>query len=71
MSFFTKFKPYWDRFVWDVKHLFDRKAINPYVAAGEGDLKPKNRTAVEDIGHAVKNLKVEAERIIKDEDHAG
>jgi hypothetical protein len=45
----------WARLLWDVTHLFS-KAHNPYVAAGEGDMLPKNRTALEDITHAIENV---------------
>lgn len=59
-----RFRPFWDRFVWDLKHLADDE-INPYVAAGEGDALPKNRTGLEDVTHAFKNLFVEGWRIMR------
>ena len=64
-----KMRPYWARLWWDISHIitFRWTAINPYVAAGEGDLKPKNRTAWEDVTHAIKNIWVEYARI-KDND---
>jgi hypothetical protein len=44
------------RVKWNLAHLFDRKSVNPYVAAGEDDLKPKQRTGWEDLFHSIKNL---------------
>ena len=58
-------KPFRDRFQWDKDHFFDRKSYNPFVAAGEGDAKPKNRTGFQDYFHALKNLYVESRRIKK------
>ena len=46
---------YWKRFFWNVAHLFSNE-LNPYVLHGEDDLKPKERTAREDIFHSLKNL---------------
>jgi len=46
----------WARLWWDVRHLLDFKSYNPMVAAGEGDLKPKNRTGLEDVTHAIENV---------------
>jgi len=48
-------KQRWRRFVWDLKNLANND-VNPFVLVGEGDLKPKRRTAIEDIPHALKNL---------------
>ena len=53
------------RFWWDVRNVFNRHDVNPYVAAGEGDSKPKKRTGFEDITHATKNLWVEWRRLKK------
>jgi hypothetical protein len=46
---------YTDRFVWNLKNLFNKK-LNPYVLNGEDDLEPKKRTAIEDLFHSFKNL---------------
>ena len=59
-----RFKPYWDRWVWDIKNIANDEP-NPFVLAGEGDLLPKRRSGFEDIGHATKNLFVEGWRIVK------
>ena len=59
-----RFAPYWHRFAWDVRNLFNNDA-NPYVLQGEGDALPKRRTGFEDITHAFKNLFVEGWRILK------
>lgn len=48
-------KDRWARFMWNLKHLASDEP-NPYVLEGEGDLKPKRRTAFEDITHSLKNL---------------
>lgn len=45
----------WARLWWDVKNIFNNR-LNPYVLHGEGDLKPKKRTAREDITHAIENV---------------
>jgi len=50
-----KVNKYWARFFWDLGHLFS-KTLNPYVLHGEDDLDPVERTALQDIGHAFKNL---------------
>ena len=47
------------RLMWDVHHIFDWESNNPYVSAGEGGSKPKNRTGLEDFFHALVNLPVE------------
>lgn len=62
-SFGEKMEPFVERLRWDFEHLFDRKSFNPWVTAGEGDSKPKNRTGFEDLFHALKNIPVEALRI--------
>jgi len=59
-------EPY-KRLKWDFRHVLDSSSGNPYVAAGEGDAKPKNRTGFEDLSHAIKNLFVEARRARKHE----
>jgi len=55
------------RLKWDFRHVLDASSSNPYVAAGEGDAKPKHRTGFEDLSHAIKNLFVEARRARKHE----
>lgn len=57
-------KPFWDRLQWDWDHLLDSD-INPFVKAGEGDAKPKERTGFEDITHAIKNIWVESRKLKK------
>lgn len=47
-----------DRLKWNFKNLGSDE-YNPFVAAGEGDSKPKNRTAWEDVTHSIKNVWVE------------
>jgi len=46
---------YYKRFFWNLSHLSSNEP-NPYVLNGEDDLKPKRRTAWEDLGHSFKNL---------------
>jgi len=58
-----RMKPYFDRLEWDKKHLWDFKSYNPYISTPEGDLKPKNRTGMQDYGHALKNIGVEWKRL--------
>lgn len=58
-------EPYIQRLAWDFEHLFDGKSVNPWVRAGEGDAKPKNRTGFEDVTHAIKNVAVEWGRIVR------
>lgn len=60
----AKMQPYRDRFWWNMHHLFSVE-INPYVAKGEGDALPKNRTGMEDLFHSIKNLWVESGRLKK------
>ena len=55
-------QPYWDRLSWNWRHLLDQDA-NPYVAAGEGDAKPKTRTGREDLFHSIKNIWKESRRL--------
>ena len=55
----------WKRLWWNFRHLGSEQ-INPYVRAGEGDLLPKERTALEDLSHAFKNVLVERWRKLKD-----
>ncbi len=45
----------WARVRWNLAHLFSNDP-NPYVLAGEDDLKPKRRTGWEDLFHSIKNL---------------
>lgn len=45
----------WDRFTWNIRHLFSR-AYNPFVLDGEGGMKPKSRTGFEDLFHSLENL---------------
>ena len=64
----------WARLKWDLVRLLNPSKwsdINPYVAAGEGDAKPKKRTAWEDITHALKNLVVEGIRHFRGPTKAG
>lgn len=61
MSYLSRMKPYWDRLVWDFKHLSSDE-INPYVKAGEDGLEPKERTGLEDLSHAIENFFKEAWR---------
>lgn len=58
-------KQVWKRLWWNFRHLGSEQ-INPYVRAGEGDLLPKERTALEDLSHALKNVLVERWRTLKD-----
>lgn len=53
------------RLWWDVRHLFDSERFNPYVVNGEGGFTGANRTGLEDITHALKNVLVESWRHIK------
>lgn len=63
-------QPTWDevkgRFMWNLVRLplpwlwFE---YNPFVIDGEGDMKPKTRTAWQDITHSLENLWVEWRRI--------
>jgi hypothetical protein len=55
----TQLKEAIDRFIWNIKNLFDFNTNNPYVLDGEGDFTPKRRTAIEDFFHSLKNLPVE------------
>jgi len=63
MSVFTdsRMRRYWDRLGWNVSHILTGRwlAYNPYVLAGENDLKPKKRTAWIDLLHSIKNIWVE------------
>ena len=55
----------WARFMWNLVRLplpWRWRDINPYVLDGEGNLKPKSRTAWEDITHSVENVYVEWRR---------
>lgn len=47
---------YWQRFFWNVTHLFDLKTPNPFVLNGEDGLEPVARPAWKDLGHSIKNL---------------
>ncbi len=56
------------RFMWNLVRLalpWKWGELNPYVLRGEGNLKPKNRTAWEDITHSAENLLVEWKRLRK------
>ena len=55
----------WKRLWWNFRHLGSEQ-INPYVLAGEGDLLPKERSALEDLPHALKNVLAEKWRKLKD-----
>ena len=55
----------WKRLWWNMRHLGSEQ-INPYVRAGEGDSRPKERTALEDLPHALKNVPVEGWRKLND-----
>lgn len=55
----------WARLWWNVWRLplpWKWAEHNPYVLHGEGDLKPKRRTAWEDITHSVLNVWIEGKR---------
>jgi len=54
----------WARLWWDVVNIANNE-VNPFAAAGEGGMKPKRRTAREDIGHALENVFVEGWRKLK------
>lgn len=62
-------QPTWEevvaRYQWNRERLWTPsrwKELNPYVLKGEGDLKPKERTAWEDYHHSLENLWVEWRR---------
>ena len=55
----------WKRLWWNIRHLGSEQ-INPYVLAGEGDSLPKERSALEDLPHALKNVPVEGWRKLID-----
>ena len=55
----------WKRLWWNMRHLGSEQ-INPYVRAGEGDALPKERSALEDLFHALKNVLAEGWRKLKD-----
>lgn len=50
----------WERFVWNVRHLFDDESYNPFIDEDneEPGLKAKHRTGSEDFWHSLKNLVV-------------
>ena len=55
----------WKRLWWNIRHLGSEQ-INPYVLAGEGDALPKERSAFEDLPHALENVLAERWRRLKD-----
>ena len=48
-------KDKWKRLWWDIRNIANDEP-NPYTLEGEGDLKPVERTAWDDLGHAIRNI---------------
>ena len=51
---------HWDRFVWNVKHLFNFKDFNPFYKETSGG---KERKAYQDFWHSAVNVSVELAKV--------
>jgi len=58
----TAMEPYWSRMWWNVRHVFDRNATNPYLASEEHGVDDA-RTGFQDLFHSIKNIWKESRRL--------